>query len=81
MTDYFKDGSLPSDDEAARQLVIQSPLFNLVDGILYYVSSKQGGRCIVPNHMKEVILKENHGGPMTQHFAGEKLYRVLACHW
>ena len=47
MMDHLRDGSLPGDDQAARKLVMQSPLFALVDGILYYVNPKQE---VVPNH-------------------------------
>ena len=54
-----------------------------MDDIFYILDSKKKSikRCVVPFHMRETIMEENHGGQMAGHFSGEKLYKLLRRHW
>ena len=40
LTSYLVEKTLPDDDDRARKIVLQSPSFDLEDGILYFIDSK-----------------------------------------
>ena len=52
---YLEKEELPEDDKVARKLVAQALHFAVVDGILYFVDPKGGGRkrVAVPDHHRE----------------------------
>ena len=52
---YLEKEELPEDDKVARKLVAQALHFVVVDGILYFVDPKGGGRkrVAVPDHLRE----------------------------
>ena len=70
-------------DKVARKLVAQALHFAVVDGILYCVDPKGGGRkrVAVPVHLREGILHESHGGLLAGHFSGAKLYEAVSRLW
>ena len=35
----------------------------------------------MPTHLREGVLRENHGGVTAGHFSGSKLYKALCRHW
>ena len=83
MVSYLSSGHLPDDEKAAKKIVLQSSLFTLVNGVLYYLDPKRADRkrCVVPRHLHQSIIEENHSGPMGGHFSGERLYKALSRHW
>ena len=80
---YLTTELLPECSRRSKAVVAKSPLFALVNGILYFLDSKRGGRkrCVVPRHLRQSIIEENHSGPMAGHFSGERLYKALSRHW
>ena len=82
MMTYLSDGQLPKCEGKAKKIV-QASLFTLVDEILYYLDPKRDNhkRCVVPCHLRSKIMEENHSGPMSGHFSGEHLYKMLSRHW
>jgi len=64
---YLYKGELPDCDKKAKRLAAQAPLFTLMNGILYFLDSKRGGRkrCVVPHHLRQGIIEENHSGLMA----------------
>ena len=81
--DYLEHGTLPRDDSEARKVAIQSSQFEVIDGILYLIDPKQRShrRAVVPDQLRQQILKENHSSPHAGHFSGQRLYKTLATHW
>ena len=73
---------MPADEKRARTVVAQASILTLGDDILYYVDPKQENRrrVVVPKHLRKQIMEENHSGPMTGHFSGNRLYNVLVRH-
>ena len=65
----------PMSTGLARGTACCSGWYSLLPGF------KEGKRCVVPFHMRETIMEENHGGQMAKHFSGEKLYKLLRRHW
>ena len=81
--DYICSGALPQDDKQAHKLVVQAQLFTVVDDVLYYIDPhrKNQQRAVVPNHLKITVMENNHGGPFGGHFAGNRLFKMLARNW
>ena len=80
---YIAREQLPDCPLKARKLAAKAQQFTLLDGIVYFLDSKRGGRkrCVVPKHLRQSIIEENHSGPMAGHFAGDHLYKALSRHW
>ncbi|MCG8622977.1 MAG: hypothetical protein MJE68_13400 [Proteobacteria bacterium] len=79
---FVEEDKLRQDETRAHKIAVQAPLFSVIDGILYYVNPKQGGRrIVVPEHMRAGTMEENHWGPAGAHFYGNRLFRVLSPHW
>ena len=83
--DYIEKGDFPSCPERARQIVLLSPLYFLVDGALFLVDSKNKGcprmHAAVPKHLHCKLMEEYHWGPMGAHFSGNRLFAVLSSRW
>ena len=70
---------IPQRDQDAHKVAAQALYFKLIDGILYYVDTRsRGQKRAVPRQLRGQILKENHGGHMSGHFSGPRLYNTLA---
>ena len=80
---HMNKGTLPADENKARKIAAQAPSFSLLNGILYFVDSKNKNRkrCVVPVQMRQQLMEENHSGPMAGHFSADKLYKTMATHW
>ena len=81
--DFLLDNKLPEEEKRKQKVATQAPLFTMVDDILYYVNPKQNNekRVVVPKHLRDEIMKENHSGRMAGHFSGSRLYNTLVHHW
>lgn len=69
--EFLQNGSLPSDEVAAKKLVIQASLLTMVAGILFYLDPRRKNckRTVVPHHLQEKIINESHRGVYSGHFA------------
>lgn len=76
---YLESGELPPQPKA-QKVVSQALHFAKIDGILYFVDQKAGGRkrVAVPRHLQEEILAQYHGGKYAGHFSGGKLYQAIS---
>lgn len=81
--DYVARGTMPRDEQQAKKICGQAVHFAVIDDILYFIDSKPQGRkrAVVPAHLQEQILRENHGGIMAGHFSGDRLYKLVSRHW
>lgn len=70
---------LPDSDREARSIAAQALNFAIVDGVLYFVDTKEGGKrsAAVPRHLQRLILEEYHSGRI----AGSHLYAALSGRW
>ena len=80
---FLEEGVLPEDQNRARKLALQEPLFTIIDRVLYYLDSKQGHQkqVVIPRHLRQRVMKETHRGPMSGHFSGPRLFNTLRRHW
>ena len=83
LINFLIDDKLPNDEQKAHRIAAQALHFSVIDDILFFVVTKNGGqkRCAVPKHLCDQVMTENHSSPMAGHFAGGKLYKSLCRHW
>ena len=79
MIDYLKDGTLPEDDKEARRIVLHSPNFDVIDGILHHENVNFPGRwCVaIPKEKRVDLIREAHDGRFSGHFAEKRIYELL----
>ena len=79
---FLQEGILPDNNCKKQKLALQASLFTVLDGVLYYIDSRRNcERAVVPKHLREEIMKENHSGIMAGHFSGNRLYNTLVRQW
>ena len=80
---YLEQGELPADDQRARRIILQKPLFAIDNRILIFLDPKQDHRrrVVVPGHLRQQLLSEHHSSSMGGHFAAKKTYGALMRHW
>ena len=81
MVRYLEKEELPDDPELARQVVSQSCLFTLVEGVLCCVLRGRAPCPVVPKHLRKQLMDEYHGGPCGSHFSRNKLFRTMSQQW
>ena len=76
---YLQNKELPSDEQAARQVLkMNKKGFLITDGILYYEGDGTGERrLVVPSHLQQKLLDEQHDGVFAGHFAYKKMYQKM----
>ena len=80
--EFLEKQVLPEDPTRAKKIALQSPLFTVVDGTLYYISKPTlHPRDVIPEHLKRKLLDVTHRGQMGGHFSGQRLYNTLSKHW
>ena len=80
---YLEDKELPDDEKLSKQVVLRAAQFSMDNSVLHYVDPKTGspGRVVVPSHLREQLMAECHGGVMSGHFSGNRLYNTLRRTW
>ena len=46
---YWETGDLPQEEKRARELVLTSPLFTIVDGTLYRIEPDKSKKIVLPD--------------------------------
>ena len=59
---FLETAELPPDDKRARKVALQSPMFTMEEGVLYFIDAKQGHqkRVAVPQHKHCDLIDETH---------------------
>ena len=80
---YLAKEDLPQDPHRAHKIAAKASMFAMVDNILYFIDPKRRNRkrAVVPQHLRQTIMEENHSGPMAGHFSGNRVYSALARSW
>ena len=83
IVDFLEKEELPYEQKRAQKIALQASLFTIEDQILFYIDPKQKHhkRVVVPRHLQEQILKENHSSGMSGHFSGRRLHGALVRRW
>lgn len=80
---FLEKEELPYEQKRARKIALQAPMFTIEDRILFSVDPKHQHqkRVVVPSHLQEQILRENHSSGMGGHFSGRRTYGALVRRW
>ena len=84
LIEYLENSKLPPEEQASKRIVMESPKFDLIDGVLYfeYPSSPHQWFIVVPKHLQQMLLEESHSGQVAGHFAERKVYdRLRRYYW
>jgi hypothetical protein len=66
MTAFIKTGELPTPSNA-KQIILKSANFSLVDDVLYYTQPDGRLLLVVPKDQRQQLIQEAHGGVMAGH--------------
>ena len=74
---YLNKGLLPDNSQEAKKIDAQASQFAIVQDVLYFIEASRQNprRAAVPGHLQEQIMAEIHGGIMSDHFSGDRLYK------
>lgn len=80
---FLETAELPADDKRARKVALQSSMFTMEGGILYFIDAKRGNRkrVVAPQHKRCDLIDETHRGLFGGHFSGDRVYHTLTRHW
>ena len=78
---YLEDGELPRDEKKAKELVLGTSLYEVVDGILYHVELDKSLRLIPPTCDRESLFQEVLSGTFGAHLKDTKIYGELSKHY
>lgn len=78
--EYLEKDILPDDDARAWKLVLEKSNFEIMDGVLYYLSPTlpDQWRLAVPASLRMTLMKEHHTGKFAGHFTERKMYATLS---
>ena len=80
MTAFIKTGELPTPSNA-KQIILKSANFSLVDDVLYYTQADGRLLLVVPKDQRQQLIQEAHGGVMAGHLREKKIYSQLQKHY
>ena len=81
MVQYLQSKALPVDIHGSQRVLSQSPLFMLIDGVLYFIRKGCTPCPAVPQHLRQRLMEEHHRGPCGSHFGGKKLFQTMSRQW
>ena len=79
MIAYLTRGDLPDDELASRKVVLESKQFQVIDGVLYHDKPVFPNKLcvVVPECLRETLLKESHCGRFAGHLSEKKVFDRL----
>ena len=68
---------MPDNSQEAKKIAAQASQFAILENVLYFIDASRQNlrRAAVPSHLQEQIMAEIHGGVMSGHFSGNRLYQ------
>ena len=78
MMDYLSDATLPNDEKEAKGIVLSSPQYTLLDGILYFSDKSDRLLIVAPTILRRKLFEEAHNGCYGGHLRDGKVYDQLA---
>ena len=75
-----ESGKPPESEKQAKKLVLESPQYDMVDGVLHNENPVAPGswRVVVPKDLRQSLLEEaQHSGRFAGHFSEKRIYETL----
>lgn len=80
MMAYLESGITP-EEQNAKQLILQSVEYTLLDGVLYHVEKDKTLRIVPPQGDREDLFKAVHSGTFGGHLRDAKVHGQLGRHY
>ena len=77
LIEYHRNDTLPGEERAARQLVVEQQNFSLIDDILYRVMKDGSLRLVPPAGDHRELFREAHAGKFGGHLREHKLSSTM----
>ena len=74
---YLESGVLPEDQKEAREIVLASSQYSLLEGVLYHVEKDKTLRVVPPAEEREKLFHEAHDGKFGGHLRDAKVHGQL----
>ena len=78
---FLQNKTLPTEEKAAKRLLVEQSLFTLINDILYRVLPDGTLRLIPPAADRYALFLEAHAGKFGGHLRDHKVYSQLCCHY
>ena len=80
---YWETGELPQEEKRARELVLTSPLFTVLDGTLYRIELDKSKKIVPPTSDRHQLFLEVHvhEGAFSGHLREAKIHGQLSRHY
>ena len=78
---YLEDGTLPTEDKLAREIVLCKSQYVLIDKVLYHVERDKSLRLIPPQINRKKLFHDVHSGVYGGHLRDAKIHGELAKHY
>ena len=78
---YLEDGTLPTEDKFAREIVLCKSQYVLIDKVLYHVEKDKTLRLIPPQINRKKLFCDVHEGVYGAHLRDAKIHGELAKHY
>ena len=80
---YLEEGKLPTCEQDARKIVMESEKLEVLDGVLHHDNAANPLQwCIaVPKDLRQMLLSEAHAGLYSGHLSERKIYDRLRRHY
>ena len=75
---YLENGTLPTEEKKARELVLARKQYVLIEEVLHYMSKDKTLRLIPPEEDRHQLFDEVHGGMFGGHLREAKIFGELA---
>ena len=80
--EFLKNGSLPTDENGARELVLNKKQYVLLDDVLYHMVTDGTLRVIPPDKYRRDIIMEAHDGKFGGHLRDAKVFgQISRTYW
>ena len=71
-------GKFPENEQEARELVLSSPQFEVVDDMIYHVEADKTLRFVFPLNKRRKVFNQAHAGTFGGHLREAKIHSQLA---
>ena len=78
MIRWLEEGELPEDQERAEKVKRNRDMYIIKENRLWQAHSKgEASRLVIPESMREEVLREHHSNPLAGHLRGERYYNNI----
>lgn len=81
MIQYLEDGTLPTEDKLAGEIIISKSQYVLIDKVLYHVERDKSLRLVPPEINRKKLFYDVHDGVYGGHLRDAKIHGELAKHY